>query len=80
MPAPGGVEQELEARELGRALNRFVGRLGQLERDVFISRYYFLVPLEELSARTGCTQSKLKSMLFRTRKRLYTYLREEGYC
>ena len=35
--------------------------------------------LEELSRRTGFSQSKLKSMLFRTRKKLKRVLEEEGY-
>lgn len=80
LPGPDDPAQALEAKELGRTLNRFVGRLKETERDVFVSRYYFLTPLEELSRKTGYSQSKLKSMLFRTRKRLYDYLREEGYC
>ena len=73
-------EAALEARELGRTLNRFVAGLRKQERDIFISRYYFLVPLGELSRITGCTQGKLKSILFRTRKKLNVYLRKEGYC
>ena len=73
-------EEALEARELGRALNRFVAGLKKQERDLFVSRYYFLVPLEELSRKTGFSQGKLKSMLFRTRKKLKSYLRKEGYC
>ena len=79
VPGPGDPEAELEARELGRALNRFVAALERLERDLFVCRYYFLTPLEELSRRTGWSESKLKSMLFRTRKRLKKFLREEGY-
>ena len=59
-------------------LDRFV-RAVLHERDVFVSRYYFLASLEELSRRTGFSQSKLKSMLFRTRKKLKRVLEEEGY-
>ncbi|MBR5093700.1 MAG: sigma-70 family RNA polymerase sigma factor [Oscillospiraceae bacterium] len=79
LAAPGSPEQELEARELRQALDRFVSGLAARERDVFVCRYWFLAPLEELSRRTGYSQSKLKSMLARTRKKLDRYLREEGY-
>ena len=79
VPAPGDAEQALEARELGRALNRFVSGLEKRERDVFVCRYYYLTELEELSRRTGWSESKLKSMLFRTRKKLKKFLQEEGY-
>jgi RNA polymerase sigma-70 factor (ECF subfamily) len=79
LPGPDDPQQELEARDLGRLLNRFVGSLPRAERDVFVARYYFLVPLEELSRRTGFGQSKLKSMLLRTRRKLQKLLKEEGY-
>ena len=79
VPGPGDPEEELEARELGRALRRFVKALPRRERDIFVSRYYFLAPLEELSRKTGFSESKLKSMLFRTRKKLNRFLQEEGY-
>ena len=79
VPGPGDLEAELEAKELGRALRRFVKALPRRERDIFVSRYFFLAPLEELSRKTGFSESKLKSMLFRTRKKLKKFLREEGY-
>lgn len=79
LPGPDSPETELEARELGRALNRFVAGLERRERDLFVCRYYFLTPLEELRRKTGWSESKLKSMLFRTRKKLKKFLREEGY-
>ena len=79
LPGTSDPQQELEARDLGRLLNGFVGSLPRRERDVFVARYYFLVPLEELSRRTGFGQSKLKSMLLRTRRKLQKLLKEEGY-
>ena len=80
VPGAGDAEQALEANELARMLNRFVTGLKKQERDLFVNRYFFLTPLEELSRRTGFSQSKLKSMLFRTRKKLWNMLREEGWC
>ena len=80
IPGPADPARALEKRELAAALNRFVGGLKKPERDVFVSRYFFLTPLEELSRKTGFSQSKLKSMLFRTRKKLWNMLQEEGWC
>ncbi len=79
---PGGidVERSVEERELERAVGRFVAGLPQRERAVFVLRYWRLVPLAEISERLGFSQSKTKSMLFRTRKRLRAYLQEEGLC
>lgn len=80
VPGPGDAQQELEAKELARALNAFLATLRQEERDLFVSRYWFLTLLEELGRRSGWSQSRLKSALYRTRKKLYDYLREEGWC
>ena len=79
LPGPGSVEDELGARELEQAVRRFVDGLERQERDVLLARYYYLAPLSELSERTGCSVAKLKSMLYRSRKKLQHYLQEEGY-
>lgn len=71
-------ETELETAELRRALNRFVQRLPQPERSVFVCRYWYLDPVADIAARFGFSQSKVKSMLSRTRKKLYAYLKKEG--
>ena len=78
--APGRPEDAVEAEELGRAVNRFLATLEKTERDVFVSRCFFFRSLDELSQKTGFSRSKLKSMLFHTRKKLAKHLRKEGYC
>ena len=60
--------------------SKFIDRLPTAERRVFLSRYYFMLPVEETAARLGFSRSKVKSMLLRTRKKLLTYLQEEGIC
>ena len=79
LPGPSSVEGELEARELEQAVRRFLDGLGRQERDVLLARYYYLAPLREISQKTGCSVSKLKSLLYRSRRKLQHYLQEEGY-
>ena len=67
--------QELEA-----AIDRFVSTLPQADRRIFIARYWFLAPISEISEKMGCSQSKTKMTLFRTRNKLRMYLEEEGLC
>ena len=78
IPAEENVVRELEQKELTRALGRFLGALPETERDVFVSRYWFLAGIKEISAKFQFTESKTKSMLFRTREKLRIYLLEEG--
>lgn len=72
------VEKEVEEKELIEVLNKFLSRLPEQERDVFICRYFFLLSLSEICNKFGYSPSKVKSMLSRTRKRLHAYLEKEG--
>lgn len=76
-----GTESAEEAairKEILASLNRFLGTLKETERGVFLCRYWYLDSTEEIAEKSGFTVSKVKSMLFRIRKRLYAQLTEEG--
>ena len=79
---PGGTDPQrlLEQRELSAAVNRFLGSLKREERDAFVARYFYAVSHAELSAATGWSVGKTKTVLRRTRLKLQTYLKEEGLC
>ena len=77
IPAKDDVESEIETAELSKLLNRFVLALPETERNVFICRYWYLDPIGSIAQRYGFSQSKVKSMLSRTRKKLFTYLQQE---
>ena len=74
------VQRTLERKELADAVNRFLETLAVPERRVFLARYFYLLPIKEITARTGFSQGKIKSMLLRTRRRLLRFLKEEGLC
>ena len=72
-------EQELDAKMLDEAINRFLRTLPEETRNVFLGRYYFFDSLKDVAAYCGMTESKAKSMLYRTRQSLKAYLAEEGF-
>lgn len=72
------VEREIEERELLEKINRFLAGLPREERDVFVARYFFLAGVSEIGEKFSFSQSKVKSMLFRTRKKLRADLEKEG--
>ena len=74
------TEQELEVRELNRELRRLVNALGKDEKDVFLSRYWYMASVKEIAEKTGFSESKVKTMLHRTRNKLLSQLKEEGLC
>ena len=73
------VEQELLEQELTNIMNRFLGTLSEMERNVFVCRYWYLDSISEIARCTEFGEGKIKSMLFRTRKKLKKYLEQEGY-
>ena len=79
---PGGTnpERALEEKELEAAIGTFVSRLPDYEKTVFILRYWHLSPIAEIAEKLGFSQGKIKSSLFRTRRKLRSYLQEEGLC
>ena len=80
IPDQTNVERTIEDRELEAAIGRFVAGLTEAEKNVFVLRYWYLAPVADISQRLKFSQSKTKSMLFRTRKKLRIFLQEEGLC
>ncbi len=73
------VEQEVSRRELTAAINVFLGTLPDTERKVFVRRYLYMQPVAEIADAHGFSVSKVKSMLLRTRKKLFATLKKEGF-
>lgn len=78
VPSSADTEGLLEIKELSSAINSFLSTLTETERDVFVCRYWLLASVEEISMRFDFSQSKIKSMLYRTRKKLNAFLVKEG--
>ena len=74
------VEKAVELKELNAALRRFLKSLGETERQVFLARYWYIASIAEIAEKFGFSESKVTSMLHRTRKKLLGYLKEEGLC
>lgn len=74
----GGVADALDAQALADGVNAFLRRLPTAERRVFMCRYWHLEPIDIICERFGYSESKVKSMLSRTRAKLRVRLEEEG--
>ena len=72
------LENRIETAELTKILNEFLQKLPKEERQVFVSRYWYLDPIADIAKRFGFSQSKVKSMLSRTRMKLRAVLTKEG--
>ena len=71
---------EAEWQALTEAIESYVKRLHPTARQAFICRYFYIEPLETIALRQGCSVSKVKSLLHRTRQGLRTHLNKEGFA
>ena len=76
--APDTVEAEIDRRMLADALNRFLRGLPEQSCDLFVLRYTYAMPVQEIAKRQHLSVSAVKISLYRTRKKLRTYLEQEG--
>lgn len=72
------MEQQLEGEELGRIITRFLDTLPKESRLIFMRRYWYMDSIQEIAARYGMGESKVKTQLHRTRNKLRDYLSKEG--
>ena len=72
------VEDTLIRKEALASVNRFLDSLPELERKVFLCRYWYLDPVADIAERFGFSQSKVASMLHRTRGKLGKAFAKEG--
>nr|WP_300005035.1 sigma-70 family RNA polymerase sigma factor [Tissierella sp.] len=77
LTSSNSVEDEIDAEGIKVALNNFLYSLEKEDRIIFVKRYWYVDSIKEIAKTTGFSQSKIKSNLFRTRKKLKTYLEKE---
>ena len=78
VPSNFSVEDSVIADELSALMNQFIGTLAPTERQVLLCRYWYLDSIDKISEEFCFSNSKVKSMLHRTRAKLLAYLEKEG--
>ena len=69
---------DVSEEDVGQLISQFLYRQKEDVRNVFIRKYYFFDSIREIAERYSLSESKVKNMLFHTRKRLRDYLVKEG--
>lgn len=78
IPAPDDVERRIDDMVLSEVVNGFLSELGEEKRNIFIRRYWYLDSIAEISKRFALSESKVKTILFRSRNQLRKHLEKEG--
>ena len=78
IPADSGTESTYEKKETAAFINRFLQKLPETERRVFLCRYWHLEPVGSIAECFGMSESRVRSMLHRIRKKLRAAMEKEG--
>lgn len=77
IPDGSDVVCDYENGRLQKALDAFLLSLDKEKRAVFVRRYFYSQPIEQISVEMGIKSGSIKSILFRTREALRKTLEEE---
>lgn len=72
------IEQIEIMRETVALLNRFLQDQSEAERGVFLCRYWYMDSIQEIAKNYGFSQTKVTTMLYRTRNKLRNQLKKDG--
>lgn len=72
------IENQTIMKETVGHLNEFLSTLSDTERKVFLRRYWYMESTQAIADAFGFSQTKVTTMLSRTRKKLHTELAKEG--
>ena len=77
---PGeNLEQIIDARELGRTIDRFLETKSRVSRYIFIRRYWYGDSVGEIAKALHMQENAVSVRLNRMRNSLKAYLKKEGY-
>lgn len=79
IPTPDDTACRVDEIVLREAINGFLATLAEEKRNIFLRRYWFLDSIAAISQRYGLSESKVKTILFRSRNQLRHYLQKEGF-
>ena len=78
VPSGETLEQTVEKGRLGKIISGFLRELPKEERVMFVRRYFYMDSVAEVALFLECSESRVKTTMFRCRKRLQEVLiREE---
>lgn len=72
------VESKIEEKMVVEKLNMYLGQLPELERKIFVRRYFYMDTMREIAELYEMKESYVKTLLFRARKKLKEYFQKEG--
>lgn len=73
------ISYNYEQIEKNRIIEESLNNMSKEDKDMFVLYYYFSKSIKEISKGLNCSEFKIKSRLFRIRKKLKSNLERGGY-
>ena len=73
------ISHHYEQIERNRIIEESLNNMNKEDKDMFVLYYYFSKSIKEISKKLNCSEFKIKSRLFRIRKKLKANLERGGY-
>ena len=73
------IEQQIEDRQKNHMILQEIDTMKQEDQDIFLYYYYYAKSIKEIAKQLNITEGKVKSRLFRIRKKLKNKLEKRGY-
>ena len=70
------VKEDIKKKEILNILEKFLSDLKAGDRDIFVRRYWYMDNIKDIAKRHRCSETKIKSSLFRSRNRLWEEVKE----
>ncbi len=72
------LDRAMEQKELTALLNDFLGTLPDKDRRIFVSRYFYTMPIKAIAKQQGMAERTVKYRLHKLREQLKEQLAKEG--
>lgn len=72
------IAQKVDDMHFGESINRFLGKLSDEKRDMFVRRYWYMDDVVAIAERHNCSQTRVTTELYRIRKKLKAHLEADG--
>lgn len=79
LPCGTSVERTVEYREIIDEINRYLGTLPEINRNVFVLRFFCFEEISDIAERTGMRKKDVSAALYRIKKQIKKHLIKEGY-
>lgn len=79
IPSGSDVEKTAEHREIVAEISRYLAKLSENNRAIFILRFFCFEEIGDIALRLGLSKRAVSATLYRTKKQIKKHLIEEGY-